>query len=61
MKEKIGSAMKKFAVSLLQPVMVLAIGGLLIALSVFLQLDFLPEAIRNFGAFMSGLLLNAII
>ena len=33
MKEKFGSAMKKFAVSLLQPVMVLAIGGLLIALS----------------------------
>ena len=61
MKEKFGSAMKKFAVSLLQPVMVLAIGGLLIALSVFLQLDFLPEVIRNFGAFMSNLLLNAII
>lgn len=51
-KDKMKMCVQDFAHAMLQPVFFIVIPGLLIALCSILQLNFMPEAIRNAGNFI---------
>lgn len=58
MKDKMQVLMKRFSGAIIQPVMFLAITGLVLAVGVILQLDAMPAGVQAVGDFIYNLMMN---
>ena len=58
MKDKIQALMKRFSGAIVQPVMFLAITGLVLAIGVVLQIDSMPAGLQAVGDFVYNLMMN---
>ena len=56
MKEKLLGATQSFSRCIIQPVMFMSIMGLVIAIAVLMQLDFMPEAVRFWGTLVKTMM-----
>lgn len=61
MKERLSGSMKKFSQAIIQPVMFMAVTGILLAVGVILQMNGMPAQIFGIGAFIKELVMNASI
>lgn len=61
MKDKLYNSMQKFSHAIIQPVMFMAVAGILIAISAVLKIDFMPDIIKSFGDFLNKVLVGGMI
>ncbi len=61
MKEKISGAFRSFSRTVVDPILYLAVIGLILAISVVLTLDGLPDVLKSLGALLSSVTNAAII
>ena len=61
MKDKLQKITQTFARSIIQPVMFMAVTGLLISVAAVMKLEQLPEGIKNVGAGLFTILTSAAI
>ena len=51
MKETVQKSMRTFARAIIQPVMFMAVSGLIISIAAIMRMEFMPSAIANVGNF----------
>lgn len=61
MKEAIQQSMRTFARAIIQPVMFMAVSGLVISIAAIMRMNFMPEMIRTIGDFFFGIVNNGAI
>lgn len=61
MKEKLQQGAQNFSRAIIQPVMFMAISGLIISVSAILKMDFMPEFLRKIGDFFFNIMTSGII
>lgn len=61
MKESIQKATRSFARAIIQPVMFMAVTGLIISIAAIMKMDFMPEIFKNIGNFFFGIISNGAI
>ena len=61
MKVDISGTMKRFSGAMIQPVMFLAVGGIVLALAAILRMTFMPAAVITAGDFIYNLMMNGFI
>lgn len=59
MKEKFSGAMKKFSGAVVQPIMFLAVTGILLSIGVIFRMNGMPSVIVAIGDFLYNLMMNA--
>lgn len=61
MKDKIYNSMQKFSRAIIQPVMFMAVAGILIALAALLRLEFMPKFLITVGEFINNVVVGGMI
>lgn len=61
MKEKLQKGAQNFSRAIIQPVMFMAVAGLVISIAAILKMDFMQEFLRNVGEFIFGIMTSGII
>ncbi|MCO8297460.1 PTS transporter subunit EIIC [Tetragenococcus halophilus] len=61
MKDRITNAMQSFGRAIIQPVMFMAVTGLLISIGAIFQMESMPAALQNFGNGLFGVLTDGVI
>ncbi|MDR2977131.1 MAG: glucose PTS transporter subunit IIA [Streptococcaceae bacterium] len=61
MKEKLQKAAQNFSRAIIQPVMFMAVSGLVISIAAILKMEFMPEFLRKIGEFFFGIMTSGVI
>ncbi|WP_265455995.1 glucose PTS transporter subunit IIA [Enterococcus sp. HY326] len=61
MKEAVQKSMRTFARAIIQPVMFMAVSGLVISIAAIMRMDFMPEVIAKIGNFFFGIVNSGAI
>lgn len=61
MKETVQKSMRTFARAIIQPVMFMAVSGLIISIAAIMRMEFMPSAIANVGNFFFGIINSGAI
>lgn len=61
MKESIQKATRSFARAIIQPVMFMAVTGLVISIAAIMKMDFMPKFFQNIGNFFFGIISSGAI
>ena len=58
MKDKLSGAMKKFSGAIVQPIMFMAVTGIILSAGVILRMDNMPALLKGMGDFLYNLMMN---
>ena len=61
MKETVQKSMRTFARAIIQPVMFMAVSGLIISIAAIMRMEFMPSTIANVGNFFFGIINSGAI
>ncbi|MCA6775457.1 hypothetical protein [Enterococcus mundtii] len=61
MKETVQKSMRTFARGIIQPVMFMAVAGLVISIVAIMRMEFMPEVFRKVGDFFFGIVTSGVI
>lgn len=61
MKEAVQKSMRTFARAIIQPVMFMAVSGLIISIAAIMRMEFMPDVVANVGNFFFGIINSGAI
>ena len=61
MKETVQKSMRTFARAIIQPVMFMAVSGLIISIAAIMRMEFMPDVVANVGNFFFGIINSGAI